>query len=150
MKVFGEGFALCAHRASLTADVFRLGAFGRFQNVPPPKSFPFWRFLSVSRSASSRCFASALSFAFLAFARDRCPAMVAASYGAKTWRDDCSDLFGLRTVLFFRPEDVVGKIVSGIRESDWVGKGAIASFDWSKKGSFFGDSAFWRDKTARD
>ncbi len=113
MKVFGEGFVLCAHRASLFADVFRLGAFGRFQKVPPPKSFPFWRFLSVSRSASSRCFASAFSFAFLAFARDRCPAMVAASYGAKTWREDCSDPSVCVQCSFFVRKTEYKKLIQG-------------------------------------
>ncbi len=150
MKVLGEGVALCAQRASLVADGFRRGAFGRFQKVPPPKSFPLWRLLSISRSASSRCRASSFSFALFALARERCPARVAASYGAKKWREDCSEPLDLRTVLFFRPEEGTGRLVSRFREPDWVSKGSMDDGDWSIWVWVFGDSVFWLDKTAGD
>ncbi len=120
MNVLGDRSALCAHNASPFDDGLRRGTLGRFQKVPPPKSFPFWRLLSASCS-SSRFLASSFSFAFLALAHDFWRAIVAASYGAKTWREDSNEGVGLRADLFFRPVDGTEALDPWLKPSDWLG-----------------------------
>jgi hypothetical protein len=86
----------------------------------------------------------------LALVHDFSRAIVAASNGAKRWREDCKEGFGLRTVLFFRPDDGTEKFIPGFERSDWSGSGFSADDDWLVWVLLVPERGFWFDETAGD